>query len=52
MAFDLGEKNCKFSLGDGQRAPNRCMVTGGNRRHHECESALPSRQRWTSLQLL
>ncbi|WP_232446597.1 transposase [Burkholderia ubonensis] len=30
MAFELGEKNWKLSLGDGQRAPNRCTVATGD----------------------
>jgi transposase len=30
MAFELGEKNWKLSLGDGQRAPSRCTVAAGD----------------------
>jgi len=30
MAFELGEKNWKLSLGDGQRAPSRCTVVAGD----------------------
>nr|WP_236002028.1 hypothetical protein [Paraburkholderia elongata] len=30
MAFELGEKNWKLSLGDGQRAPSRCTVATGD----------------------
>ncbi|KVN28363.1 IS110 family transposase [Burkholderia ubonensis] len=30
MAFELGEKNWKLSLGDGQRAPSHCTVTAGD----------------------
>lgn len=30
MAFELGEKNWKLSLGDGQRAPSRCTVGAGD----------------------
>jgi transposase len=29
MAFELGEKSWKLSLGDGQRAPSRCTVAAG-----------------------
>ncbi|MEM5330747.1 IS110 family transposase [Paraburkholderia sp. JHI2823] len=30
MAFELGEKNWKLSLGDGQRAPSHCTVIAGD----------------------
>ncbi|WP_436195462.1 IS110 family transposase [Paraburkholderia hospita] len=30
MAFELGEKSWKLSLGDGQRAPSRCTVAAGD----------------------
>jgi transposase len=30
LAFELGEKNWKLSLGDGQRAPSRCTVAAGD----------------------
>jgi transposase len=30
IAFELGEKNWKLSLGDGQRAPSHCTVTAGD----------------------
>ncbi|MGF6603016.1 hypothetical protein P3T23_007769 [Paraburkholderia sp. GAS448] len=30
MAFELGEKNWKLSLSDGQRAPSRCTVAAGD----------------------
>jgi transposase len=30
MAFELGEKNWKLSLGDGRRAPSRCTVAAGD----------------------
>ena len=30
MAFELGEKNWKLSLGDGQRAPSRFTVAAGD----------------------
>src|SRR5258708_34272856 len=45
MAFELGEKNWKLSLGDGQRAPSRCTVAAG-----DATAALPAianpRARW------
>ena len=30
MAFELGEKNWKLSLGDGARAPSRYTVAAGD----------------------
>ena len=30
MAFELGEKSWKLSLGDGVRAPSRCTVAAGD----------------------
>ncbi|TDF92712.1 IS110 family transposase, partial [Paraburkholderia guartelaensis] len=30
VAFELGEKNWKLSLGDGVRAPSRCTVAAGD----------------------
>ncbi len=30
MAFELGEKSWKLSLGDGHRAPSRCTVAAGD----------------------
>ncbi|MBB3004822.1 hypothetical protein FHX57_007208 [Paraburkholderia tropica] len=30
MAFELGEKSWKLSLGDGRRAPSRCTVAAGD----------------------
>src|SRR6266702_2694878 len=30
LAFELGEKNWKLSLGDGRRAPTRCTVAAGD----------------------
>jgi hypothetical protein len=30
MAFELGEKSWKLSLGNGQRAPSRCTVAAGD----------------------
>ncbi|MPW24104.1 IS110 family transposase [Paraburkholderia sp. CNPSo 3157] len=30
MAFELGDKSWKLSLGDGQRAPSRCTVAAGD----------------------
>ena len=30
VAFELGEKNWKLSLGDGVRAPSRCTVSAGD----------------------
>jgi transposase len=31
VAFELGEKSWKLSLGDGVRAPSRCTVAAGDR---------------------
>ncbi|WP_232435506.1 hypothetical protein [Burkholderia ubonensis] len=30
MAFELGEKSWKLSLGDGVREPSRCTVAAGD----------------------
>ena len=30
MAFELGEKSWKLSLGDDHRAPSRCTVAAGD----------------------
>lgn len=30
MAFELGDKSWKLSLGDGRRAPSRCTVAAGD----------------------
>ncbi|MCY0853919.1 hypothetical protein [Cupriavidus sp. D39] len=30
MAFELGEKSWKLSLGGGVRAPSRCLVVAGD----------------------
>jgi transposase len=30
LAFELGEKSWKLSLGDGVRAPSRCAVAAGD----------------------
>jgi hypothetical protein len=44
MAFELGEKSWKLSLGDGVRAPGRCTVAAGDTtavlRHRKSQSAL------------
>lgn len=57
MAFELGEKSWKLSLGDGQRAPSRCTVAAGDTTAvltaiANARARLPPQRRRTRLQLL